>query len=433
METMKGKQKKAARGKITRDRPEELAHHPAAGRDQSPAELAAALHDPRANHPANAARSGQMAVQLQRKIGNQQAGKVVQDGKSGQPGRQLSEPARKELKARKGAGQALEPDVQQKMEAALGHQLDQVRVHTDGPADALNQQIGAAAFATGRDIFFRQGRYNPETPTGQHLLVHELTHVVQQSRGEVPTDEGQVRPAGDAFEQQANQVATAAIQQQLNPGTLQRQPLEEEEELLQTQSLEEEEELLQTQDEEELVMMQPLEEEEEEELLQPQEEEELVMMQPLEEEEEEELLQPQEEEELVMMQPLEEEEELLQPQEEEELVMMQPLEEEVAQVQDRIAARVAQSPAAPAPFFPAPIGQATGPEGKLTVPKPTESSTQQPDDIAQAPAEALKPRPEAPMGGLTGPAMIAQAPAEALKPKPNPNQKRRWVGYWGQP
>ena len=37
------------------------------------------------------------------------------------------------------------------------------------------------AFTTGKDIFIRQGEYNAGSSSGQEVLAHELTHVVQQS------------------------------------------------------------------------------------------------------------------------------------------------------------------------------------------------------------------------------------------------------------
>jgi hypothetical protein len=55
-----------------------------------------------------------------------------------------------------------------------------VNIHADSEADSLNKQVGARAFTTGSDIFFRQGEYNPASSNGQELLAHELTHVVQQ-------------------------------------------------------------------------------------------------------------------------------------------------------------------------------------------------------------------------------------------------------------
>ncbi|NEP28586.1 DUF4157 domain-containing protein, partial [Moorena sp. SIO3I6] len=45
--------------------------------------------------------------------------------------------------------------------------------------------IQARAFTTGKDIFFRQGEYNPGSQEGKKLIAHELTHVVQQTGGQI--------------------------------------------------------------------------------------------------------------------------------------------------------------------------------------------------------------------------------------------------------
>lgn len=41
-------------------------------------------------------------------------------------------------------------------------------------------RYGAAAFAAGREIHIQPESYNPQTPEGLRLLVHEFTHIVQQ-------------------------------------------------------------------------------------------------------------------------------------------------------------------------------------------------------------------------------------------------------------
>lgn len=81
--------------------------------------------------------------------------------------------------ARRG-GQALAPTVQTQMGQAMGADFRGVRVHTDGRADALNRTLGARAFTTGQDVFFKQGEYQPGSRSGQALIAHELTHVMQQ-------------------------------------------------------------------------------------------------------------------------------------------------------------------------------------------------------------------------------------------------------------
>jgi len=66
------------------------------------------------------------------------------------------------------------------MEHALGADFRGVRLHTDEPADWLNRVLGARAFTTGRDIFFRRGEDATGAGSARALLAHELAHVVQQ-------------------------------------------------------------------------------------------------------------------------------------------------------------------------------------------------------------------------------------------------------------
>ncbi|MFG6096083.1 DUF4157 domain-containing protein [Leptothoe sp. ISB3NOV94-8A] len=85
----------------------------------------------------------------------------------------------------RGRGQSLSPDIQTRMGQAMGADFSGVRVHTDAQADNLNRSIQAKAFTTGRDVFFRQGEYQPGSRAGQELIAHELTHTIQQ--GQSPT------------------------------------------------------------------------------------------------------------------------------------------------------------------------------------------------------------------------------------------------------
>jgi Domain of unknown function (DUF4157) len=81
----------------------------------------------------------------------------------------------------RGHGQPLTAGLQKTMGRAMGADFRGVRVHTDGQADQLNRSIQAQAFTTGQDVFFRQGAYQPGSRSGQGLIAHELTHVVQQN------------------------------------------------------------------------------------------------------------------------------------------------------------------------------------------------------------------------------------------------------------
>lgn len=84
------------------------------------------------------------------------------------------------IETARGQGQPLDDNVRGSMEQAFGFDFSSVRVHTDGQAHQLNQSIQARAFTTGQDIFFRQGEYQSGSRSGQELLAHELTHVIQQ-------------------------------------------------------------------------------------------------------------------------------------------------------------------------------------------------------------------------------------------------------------
>jgi hypothetical protein len=77
------------------------------------------------------------------------------------------------------------------MEPRFGHDFGDVRIHADESAAESARSIGALAYATGRDVAFAAGQYQPGTAQGQRLLAHELAHVVQQRGG---VGEAQVAP-----------------------------------------------------------------------------------------------------------------------------------------------------------------------------------------------------------------------------------------------
>ncbi|MDE2372284.1 MAG: DUF4157 domain-containing protein [Burkholderiales bacterium] len=81
------------------------------------------------------------------------------------------------------AGRALAADDRAYFEDRYDTDFSQVRLHTDAPAAALADAIGAKAFAAGADIAFGPGRYAPGDARGRELLAHELAHVAQQRAG----------------------------------------------------------------------------------------------------------------------------------------------------------------------------------------------------------------------------------------------------------
>jgi Domain of unknown function (DUF4157)/L,D-transpeptidase catalytic domain len=90
-------------------------------------------------------------------------------------------------------GAPLDTGVRATMEERIGHDFSRVRVHTGDDAVHAAESIHARAFTVGPDIYFRAGAYQPSSLVGQHLLAHELTHVVQQDAGG-PTGIAQRQP-----------------------------------------------------------------------------------------------------------------------------------------------------------------------------------------------------------------------------------------------
>jgi hypothetical protein len=114
------------------------------------------------------------------------------------------------LQAQLGAGQPLDNSVQTQMESVFEQQFGQVRLHTDAAAAALSNQLNARAFTIGSHIAFGAGEYQPGTPTGDALLAHELTHVVQQGQaGPGVMSKGEADQS--ALEQEADTAAVGAV------------------------------------------------------------------------------------------------------------------------------------------------------------------------------------------------------------------------------
>ena len=85
----------------------------------------------------------------------------------------------------KGGGSLLAGTVRNEMESGFGADFSKVKIHNDSNAVQMNKELGAQAFASGNDIYFNEGKFNPNTTEGKHLLAHELTHTVQQGASTV--------------------------------------------------------------------------------------------------------------------------------------------------------------------------------------------------------------------------------------------------------
>lgn len=80
-------------------------------------------------------------------------------------------------------GTPLAPALRAHYEPRFGRDFSNVRVHADGNAATAAHAVQARAYTFGEHIVFGAGQFAPGTPSGRHLIAHELAHVVQQGGG----------------------------------------------------------------------------------------------------------------------------------------------------------------------------------------------------------------------------------------------------------
>ncbi|MEV0481013.1 DUF4157 domain-containing protein [Streptomyces sp. NPDC050508] len=109
----------------------------------------------------------------------------------------------------RGPGRPLADPVRTDMEARLGADFSDVRLHTGPTAQRSAAEIGARAYTSGSHVVLGAGG------TDRHTLAHELTHVIQQRSGPVAgTDNGtglRVSDPSDRFERAAEANAVRAV------------------------------------------------------------------------------------------------------------------------------------------------------------------------------------------------------------------------------
>ena len=114
------------------------------------------------------------------------------------------------------SGRPLPESSRSRLESSFGADLSAVRVHTDTAADTAAQAVHAHAFTTGQDVFFRAGKYQPDTADGQKLIAHETAHTVQQgAAGTAPARQADtgglsISEPGDRSEREAVAAAESA-------------------------------------------------------------------------------------------------------------------------------------------------------------------------------------------------------------------------------
>jgi hypothetical protein len=159
-------------------------------------------------------------MHLQRTAGNQGVVQMLGDDEEKSPVHDV---------VGSGGGAPLDASTRTSMESAFGTSFEDVRVHTGGQASKSAEAVGANAYTVGSNVVFKDGQYNPGSTEGQKTLAHELTHVVQQSRGPVDGTDApggiKVSDPSDRFERAADQTASQVV------GAVQRQEDPEEEEL----------------------------------------------------------------------------------------------------------------------------------------------------------------------------------------------------------
>jgi hypothetical protein len=88
---------------------------------------------------------------------------------------------RSHVESTRAGGDPLPGSVRSIFEPRFGYDFSNVRIHTDVRAGYTAKRMNALAYTMGPHITFAPGQFNPYSHEGQHLLAHELTHVVQQS------------------------------------------------------------------------------------------------------------------------------------------------------------------------------------------------------------------------------------------------------------
>ncbi|MER5214905.1 DUF4157 domain-containing protein [Streptomyces sp. NPDC002838] len=106
-------------------------------------------------------------------------------------------------------GRPLDGPLRAEMEARLGTDFSDVRVHADTEARRSAAEVGARAYTSGSHVVIGEGGGD------KHTLAHELTHVIQQRQGAVAgTDNGsglKISDPSDRFERAAEANARSVM------------------------------------------------------------------------------------------------------------------------------------------------------------------------------------------------------------------------------
>ncbi len=162
-------------------------------------------------------------LQIQQTYGNRYLQRLAETSKETIIGKDIV----RRIEAQRASGRPLEPEVRSQMEPFFKHNFGQVRIHNDSESSELCRELGARAFTVGQDIFLKDNGRSPNSADGTKLIVHELTHVVQQSNAVAPSTLAVTHPS-QASETEARKIEgefptkECAIQESLSPGLVAR-------------------------------------------------------------------------------------------------------------------------------------------------------------------------------------------------------------------
>lgn len=142
------------------------------------------------------------------------------------PGQSYERPSPTIQACAKDLGKPMDRTLQSNFGARLHADFSAVRVHTGEQAAKSTEAIHARAFTVGNDIVFGAAQYQPDSSVGQHLIAHELAHVVQPEASVTRA----ISIPGETCEREADQAADAVMQgrslqpQATRSASIQREP-----------------------------------------------------------------------------------------------------------------------------------------------------------------------------------------------------------------
>ncbi len=126
-------------------------------------------------------RCSECEEELQRHPEEQEEEELLQTKEVSGPTPEVNSNVEANINTLRGGGRPLPETVRNYFEPRFGYDFNQVRIHTGAQAATSAQAVNARAYTVGRNIIFGNEQYSPNTHKGDHLLAHELTHVVQQT------------------------------------------------------------------------------------------------------------------------------------------------------------------------------------------------------------------------------------------------------------